>query len=66
MKSPEVLEIKEIMKKLLQLKLSYSLKWKEKTFLPGNFLMIVEFKDEKPMSISHMNFKNIDRFTVKL
>lgn len=68
MKSPEVLEIKEIIEETPTIK-TFIFDWEmegENIPYPGQFLMVWNFKDEKPMSISHMNFKNNEiGFTVK-
>ncbi|MBX7075979.1 MAG: dihydroorotate dehydrogenase electron transfer subunit [Methanobacteriaceae archaeon] len=68
MKSPKVLEIKEIIEETPTIK-TFLFDWDmkgEDIPYPGQFLMVWNFKDEKPMSISHMDVKNGEiGFTVK-
>lgn len=56
MNSPEVLEIKEVIKETPTIK-TFIFDWENETPKPGQFLMVWNFKDEKPMSISHINTK---------
>ena len=65
MDQPEVLEIKKIITETPTIK-TFIINWENKTPKPGQFLMVWNFEDEKPMSISHINTKeNTIGITVK-
>lgn len=56
MNTPQVSKIKEIIKETPTIN-TLKLKWEGETPKPGQFFMVWNFKDEKPMSISHINNK---------
>lgn len=56
MNTPKIVEIKEIINETATIK-TFIFDWKVKEELPGQFMMLWNFNDEKPMSLSLINSK---------